>query len=611
MPPTRFEPSEIKNKIKREDVHRSSKKSQAQEKLKRRLALKEAERKDPSLKKKRIVANVPKTLDNTRDFNATIIPVGTALTHSEEVGDGDTDANGVGSTLAPGQMDTENTENIANDEFAAHFDTTANDFDPEKAPKVLITTSQKATKASFQFCEELVSVFPGAEFVRRKRGHGFEMGRIAGWAANRGYGAMIVVNEDTKKPNAMTIVHLPEGPTAYFRLTSIQTTAQISGHARPSPHYPELVLNGFVTRLGITVGRLFQTLFPVMPEFEGRQVVTLHNQRDFLFFRRHRYAFRSSEKAALQEIGPRFTLKLRSLKKGLPVVENLSKPPPALEFASDEEESAKAHGDTEDTSAQAVTSASEKKGEAPGISNDFEWVWKPELETTRRTVYDLTTTMLYKPISSLILLGFVLATSVNALHFYLDSNEKRCFIEELPTETIVEGHYRALEWDEKENKYMSHDSLGIQVDVEASEEVHSGHSVTRTRGPSEGRFTFTSHESGDHSICLSTNYTSGWFSSTHIRMYLDINVGAAKANVEHDRDHVTEMADKIRELNHKLAEIRREQQYQREREADFRNLSEATNARAVWYIIAQITVLVLTCAWQLRHLKHFFEDHKL
>jgi hypothetical protein len=50
MPPTRFEPSSIKNRIKREDVHRSAKKSKSQAKLKRRLALKEAERKDPSLK---------------------------------------------------------------------------------------------------------------------------------------------------------------------------------------------------------------------------------------------------------------------------------------------------------------------------------------------------------------------------------------------------------------------------------------------------------------------------------------------------------------------------------------------------------------------------------
>lgn len=27
----------------------------------------------------------------------------------------------------------------------------------------------------------------------------------------------------------------------------------------------------------------------------------------------------------------------------------------------------------------------------------------------------------------------------NALHFYLDASERRCFIEELPTDTVVEG----------------------------------------------------------------------------------------------------------------------------------------------------------------------------
>lgn len=59
----------------------------------------------------------------------------------------------------------------------------------------------------------------------------------------------------------------------------------------------------------------------------------------------------------------------------------------------------------------------------------------------------------------------------------------------------------------------------------------------------------------------------------------------------------------MRDLNQKLEDIRREQQYQREREADYRNLSEATNGRAVWYSVAQIMVLILTCAWQLRHLK--------
>ena len=133
-------------------------------------------------------------------------------------------------------------------------------------------------------------------------------------------------------------------------------------------------------------------------------------------------------------------------------------------------------------------------------------------------------------------------------------------------------------------------------------ELETSHTVVHTRGPSDGRFTFTSHDAGDHSICLSTNYSS-WFSNTHLRMYLDIVVGSAKPDIEHDRSHISDLAAKVRDLNQKLEDIRREQQYQREREADFRNLSEATNARAVWYSVAQIIVLVGTCIWQLRYLK--------
>jgi ribosome production factor 1 len=123
---------------------------------------------------------------------------------------------------------------------------------------------------------------------------------------------------------------------------------------------------------------MFQTLFPRLPEFEGRQVVTLHNQRDFLFFRRHRYvlrvisddkkstvsryAFRSTEKTALQEIGPRFTLRLRWLKKNIPAVHNLGAQPPPLKLAS-EEEGAK---DEED----------KRKVIVPPTTDEYEWQWR-------------------------------------------------------------------------------------------------------------------------------------------------------------------------------------------------------------------------------------------
>jgi len=169
-----------------------------------------------------------------------------------------------------------------------------------------------------EFVSELLSIFPGAEYRARSKAKGAGIGKISGWARTRGYNALLIIGEDKKIPVSLTLVSLPDGPTAFFRLTSLSFGKEIYGHARSTNHTPELILNNFTTSLGLNVGKIFQSLFPKIPELEGRQVITAHNQRDFLFFRRHRYEFKSENKAKLQEIGPRFTLKLRKLYNGLP-----------------------------------------------------------------------------------------------------------------------------------------------------------------------------------------------------------------------------------------------------------------------------------------------------
>ncbi len=183
----------------------------------------------------------------------------------------------------------------------------------------------------------------------------------------------------------------------------------IQGHARATAHFPELVLNGFVTRLGHTVGRLFQTFFPPMPEFQGRQVVTLHNQRDFLFFRRHRYvfassclvlqqfmlrewqtcryAFRSPEKVALQEIGPRFTLKLRSIKKGLPAVKNLGAPSKPLEFDAGGDEDAMVKNAPEPGIAADEQPGPDRKAVVPPTEDEYVWIWNVSNADVSRLLY--------------------------------------------------------------------------------------------------------------------------------------------------------------------------------------------------------------------------------
>ena len=245
-------------------------------------------------------------MDNRREFDPSI------LTANPNQGE----ASGSGTTKFDEEQ-TERAADIATDPFASYFNSIE---DPTLPPKVLITTSPKASKATYEFCDELVGVFPGAEFRQRKKGKGFEMGRIAGWSADRGYKHLIVVNEDMKKPSKYRLLvlklclnspvrchhtctpsrrsygllqaHLDRTHKTNLRASSMFTLEchiDISkGHARATPHHPELVLNGFVTRLGHACGRMFQTAFPQLPEFQGRQVVTLHNQRDFIFFRRHR-----------------------------------------------------------------------------------------------------------------------------------------------------------------------------------------------------------------------------------------------------------------------------------------------------------------------------------
>lgn len=200
------------------------------------------------------------------------------------------------------------------------------------------------------------------------------------------------------------------------------------------------------------------------------------------------------------------------------------------------------------------------------------------------------------------------ARLADGLYFYLDAGSTRCFIEELPKDTIVVGHYKAEEWDQDSSAYIVRDQLGIQIVVE---EVDSGEKIVNTRGLPQGKFVFTSHDAGDHTICLRTNYTGGWFSTSQVKMHLDIAVGEAKVDEEDEKEHVQDLAAKVKDLNLRLADIRREQQFQREREAEFRQLSETTNSRAVWWSIAQMITLLGACAWQLRHLRRFFESKKI
>lgn len=80
---------------------------------------------------------------------------------------------------------------------------------------------------------------------------------------------------------------------------------------------------------------------------------------------------------SLQEIGPRFTLKLRSLRKGIPSVKNFGEAPKALEFDSGGED--EQMDDEKDETEKEREKVSSVEKVVPPKEDEFLWAWKVRL----------------------------------------------------------------------------------------------------------------------------------------------------------------------------------------------------------------------------------------
>jgi len=195
------------------------------------------------------------------------------------------------------------------------------------------------------------------------------------------------------------------------------------------------------------------------------------------------------------------------------------------------------------------------------------------------------------------------------LYFHIGETERKCFIEEIPDETMVTGNYKVQLYDPRTNGFApSSPEIGMHVEVRDPDDKI----ILSKVYSSEGKVTFTSHMPGEHVICLYSNSTK-WFSGTQLRVHLDIQVGEHAidyANVA-QKEKLTELQLRVRQLLDQVEQITKEQNYQRYREERFRQTSESTNQRVLWWALAQTVILLAMGAWQMRHLKSFFEAKKL
>jgi len=197
----------------------------------------------------------------------------------------------------------------------------------------------------------------------------------------------------------------------------------------------------------------------------------------------------------------------------------------------------------------------------------------------------------------------------SALYFHIAETEKKCFIEEIPDETMVVGNYKVELHDPRTGGFMpSGPGIGMHVEIRDPDDKI----ILSKVYSAEGRFTFTSQTPGEHVICLYSNSTK-WFSGSQLRVHLDIQVGEHAidyANVA-QKEKLSELQLRVRQLLDQVEQVSKEQNYQRYREERFRTTSESTNTRVLWWSMLQTVILLVMGFWQMRHLKSFFEAKKL
>ena len=204
--------------------------------------------------------------------------------------------------------DKEIKEALENDEYQDYFNN-------KYVPQILITTSISHTGGIFRFIKELKNFLPNSYFYYRKK---FDLGTIMKSAKEKDFTDIIVITERLRKPYKLLLIHLPNGPSMEFKLFDVMYQDEIKGHGVAVGYNPELMFRNFKTTLGFRVQRALNALFPKEEEIKGRELITFQNHRDYIFFRYYRYIFSDDFKDAnLQEIGPRFAMRLLFVQKGL------------------------------------------------------------------------------------------------------------------------------------------------------------------------------------------------------------------------------------------------------------------------------------------------------
>jgi U3 small nucleolar ribonucleoprotein protein IMP4 len=184
-------------------------------------------------------------------------------------------------------------------------------------PRPLVTTSRDPSTRLSAFSKEIRLLLPTA--IRLNRGN-LILPNLLQSAKAAALSDILILHEHRGTPTALTISHLPHGPTASFSLHNVVLRADIPNASRGtvSESYPHLIFEGFTTRLGKRVVQILKHVFPPRdgPHKVGNRVVTFKNVDDSIEVRHHVFVQTTYKECELAEVGPRMTMRCFEIRGG-------------------------------------------------------------------------------------------------------------------------------------------------------------------------------------------------------------------------------------------------------------------------------------------------------
>ncbi|OIW14492.1 hypothetical protein TanjilG_12085 [Lupinus angustifolius] len=202
----------------------------------------------------------------------------------------------------------------------------------------------------------------------------------------------------------------------------------------------------------------------------------------------------------------------------------------------------------------------------------------------------------------ILLLSFttILLPQIDAIWLTIPNSGTKCLSEEIQTHVVVLADYYVVA-DDTEGHHLH--TISAKVTSPYGNNLHHNENVTH------GQFAFTTIESGNYLACF-------WLEGNHqgsatISLEWKTGISAKDWETVAKKERIEGVELELRKLEGAVEAIHGNLLHLKNREAEMREVSEATNGRVAWLSIMSLGVCISISGLQLWYLKRFFRKKKL